>query len=130
MSSNAPSSFGTTLSSGIQDVSAILSLLGTEQCERQAGSALDGGYLNAAITPVSIFGSLGPAKTAFGIMVACLPFGERMLQAVGLEPKGRSVAVIRRDGDCYLAETRLLQLLKQHHVQSANILVELPFHSR
>ncbi|KAJ7924511.1 hypothetical protein B0H13DRAFT_1495693, partial [Mycena leptocephala] len=113
--SNGPPSFGTTLSSGIQDISNILSLLGTEQCEQQAGSALDGGYLNAAITSVSIFGSLGPAKAAFGIMVACLPFGEEMLRAVGLEAKGHSVAVIRRDGRRYLAETRLLQLLDKHY---------------
>ncbi|KAJ7926298.1 hypothetical protein B0H13DRAFT_2265913 [Mycena leptocephala] len=54
-------SFGTTISSGIQDISAILSLFGTEQCEFHIGSALRGGgrggYMYAAITPVSIFGS-------------------------------------------------------------------------
>jgi hypothetical protein len=58
--------FGQTVSGGIQDISAVLSLLGTQQCELHVGSALRGGgrggYLYAAITPISIFGSLGVAK--------------------------------------------------------------------
>ncbi|KAJ7461219.1 hypothetical protein FB451DRAFT_490690 [Mycena latifolia] len=131
------SSFGTTVSSGIQDISAILSLLGTEQCELHVGSALrgggGGGYLYAAITPVSIFGSLGPAKAAFSIMLVGLPFiGARTLQHMGFETKGDAIAVTMLDGDRYEAETRLLKLLKKHYIRSAqNLSLErpaVPFH--
>ncbi|KAJ7926395.1 hypothetical protein B0H13DRAFT_1599518, partial [Mycena leptocephala] len=115
-------SFGTTVSSGIQDISAILSLFGTEQCELHVGSALRGGgrggYLYAAITPVSIFGSLGAAKAAFTIMLIGLPFGPRMLKYVGFEPKGDVVAaaMLESNSDRYLAETRLLRLLDKHYI--------------
>ncbi|KAJ7778056.1 ankyrin repeat-containing domain protein [Mycena olivaceomarginata] len=116
-------SFGTTISSGIQDISAILSLLGTEQCELHVGSALrgggGGGYLYAAITPVSIFGSLGAAKAAFSIVLASLPFGARKLKHMGFEPKGDVVAAMLLDGDRYLAETRLLRLLDKYYIRSA-----------
>ena len=42
----------------VQDIEAILQLLGTEQCSVQVSSALTRGYLYAAATPMSIFGSL------------------------------------------------------------------------
>ncbi|KAJ7909321.1 hypothetical protein B0H13DRAFT_1616630, partial [Mycena leptocephala] len=113
-------SFGTTISSGIQDISAILSLFGTEQCELHVGSALcgggSGGYLYAAITPVSIFGSLGVAKAAFSIFLTSLPFGARKLKHMGFEPKGDVVAATLLDGDRYVAETRLLRLLDKHYI--------------
>ncbi|KAJ7272819.1 hypothetical protein C8J57DRAFT_963935, partial [Mycena rebaudengoi] len=115
-------SFGTTAASGIQDISAILSLFGTEQCEMHVGSALRGGgrggYLYAAITPVSIFGSLGPAKAAFIMMLVSLPFGARTLKHMGFEPKGDVVAVamLDKDKDRYVAETRLLELLDKHYI--------------
>ncbi|KAF7347047.1 hypothetical protein MVEN_01458500 [Mycena venus] len=126
-------SFGTTISSGIQDISAILSLFGTEQCELHIGSALRGagrgGYLYAAIAPLSIFGSLGTAKAAFTIMVISLPLGARMLKTIGFEPKGDGVvpAMLERDSDRFLAETRLLKLLDRHYIRSAqHISVERP----
>jgi hypothetical protein len=127
------SSFGTTLSSGIQDISAILSLFGTEQCELHVGSALRGGgrggYLYAAITPVSIFGSLGAAKAAFTIMLLGLGVGARTLKSVGFEPKGDVVAaaMLENDSDRYLAETRVLVLLNKHYIRSAqHVSVEIP----
>ncbi|KAF9259917.1 hypothetical protein L218DRAFT_630707 [Marasmius fiardii PR-910] len=70
MSGDNKQNFGDTLSGGIQDISALLPLLGTEQCERHAGSALDKGFLYAAATPLSIFGSLGVAKTAYVTLIA------------------------------------------------------------
>ncbi|KAJ7312330.1 hypothetical protein DFH08DRAFT_1044851, partial [Mycena albidolilacea] len=115
-------SFGHTISSGIQDVSAILSLFGTEQCELHVGSALRGdgrgGFLYAAITPLSIFGSLGSAKAAFTIMALSLPFGARTLKHLGFEPKGDVVAAVmlEKNSNRYLAETRLLHLLDKHYI--------------
>ena len=44
---------GSTLTGGIQDISVILPLLGTEQCSEQVSSALTRGYLYAASTPMS-----------------------------------------------------------------------------
>ncbi|KAJ7452231.1 hypothetical protein FB451DRAFT_1050880, partial [Mycena latifolia] len=115
------SSFGATFSSGIQDVSAILSLFGTEECELHVGSALRGGgrggYLYAAITPVSIFGSLGPAKAAVSIMFASVPLvGARTLRHLGFEAKGDALAITVLDGDRYVAERRLLKFLNKHYV--------------
>src|ERR1700761_7797308 len=104
-------SFGITVSSGIQDISAILSLFGTEQCEFHVGSALrgggGGGYLYAAVTPLSIFGSLGAAKAAFTIMLLSLPLGAKKLKHMGFEPKGDVVAAVMLDtnSDRYIAET-------------------------
>ncbi|KAJ7671898.1 hypothetical protein B0H14DRAFT_2424285 [Mycena olivaceomarginata] len=107
------SSFGTTVSSGIQDISAILSLFGTEQCELHVGSALRGGgrggYLYAAITPVSIFGSLGAAKAAFTIMLLGLGVGARTLKSVGFEPKGDVVAAAMLEN-----ETTLIDIWQKH----------------
>ena len=60
--SGSPENVGTTLTGGIQDIAALLPLIGTDQCEKHVGSALDGGFLYAAATPLSIFGSLGVVK--------------------------------------------------------------------
>ncbi|KAJ7438993.1 hypothetical protein FB451DRAFT_1043363, partial [Mycena latifolia] len=113
--------FGQTVSSGIQDVSAILPLLGTDQCERHMGSALrgggNGGYLYAAITPISIFGSLGTAKAAFTIFIASIPsHGARIYRQMGFDVPGDVVPMLSLDGERYLAETRLLELLAKHHI--------------
>ncbi|KAK7041578.1 hypothetical protein VNI00_009165 [Paramarasmius palmivorus] len=51
--------FGDTLSSRIQDIAALLPLLGTQQCEFQVGSSLEKGYVYAAASTLSLFGSLG-----------------------------------------------------------------------
>ncbi|KAJ7691716.1 hypothetical protein B0H17DRAFT_934754, partial [Mycena rosella] len=114
-------SFGSTFSGGIQDIAAVLSLFGTEQCELHVGSALHGGerggFLYAAITPLSIFGSLGPAKAAFNIVLASIPhFGARKLRDLGIEPKGETLTLTTLDGNCYLAEQRVLELLDRHYV--------------
>ncbi|KAJ6578409.1 hypothetical protein B0H19DRAFT_1253651 [Mycena capillaripes] len=121
-------SFGGTLSNGIQDISAILPLLGTEQCELHMGSALrgggNGGYFYAAITPISIFGSLGGAKAAFKIMLASVPsFGARLLRQMGFDSSGDAVAMLSIEDGRYVAETRLLDCLARHHVRSTRHLV-------
>ncbi|KAJ7575684.1 hypothetical protein C8J56DRAFT_871049, partial [Mycena floridula] len=89
--SNSQPNFGDTLTSGIQEVSALLPLLGTEQCERHAGSALDRGYIYAAATPLSIFGSLGIVKAAFSTLMGTItrPFnGARWLSDTGFGNSG------------------------------------------
>jgi hypothetical protein len=116
------SSFSNTLSGGIQDISAVLSLFGTEQCERHVGSALrggrHGGFLYAAITPVSIFGSLGVAKSAFNIMFGTVPcFGAERLQHIGIDPAGDAVKMIMLQDELYVAEICFLQLLQKHFIR-------------
>ncbi|KAJ7842656.1 hypothetical protein B0H14DRAFT_2359507 [Mycena olivaceomarginata] len=61
---------GASLVSGIQDISAFLPIIGTDQCERHVGEALEGGYLYAAAAPLSMFGSLGIVKGCTAILVA------------------------------------------------------------
>ncbi|KAF7334904.1 hypothetical protein MVEN_02240100 [Mycena venus] len=124
-------SFGTTLSSGIQDLSAILSLFGTEECELHVESALRGGgrggYIYAAITPLSIFGSLGVAKAAFGIFLAsCSLSGARTLQNMGFEAKGDALAMLMLDKNHYKAESALLKLMDRHYIKRALHLSVVP----
>jgi hypothetical protein len=119
-----------TLTSGIQDISALLPLLGTEQCERHIGSALTKGYLYAAATPMSIFGSLGMATAGFKTCLACfsLPVwniaGARKLQDAGFEAKGTNFILITVDPDDkdhrYIAETRLISLLHDLHIEEGH----------
>ncbi|KAJ7893800.1 hypothetical protein B0H13DRAFT_1625081, partial [Mycena leptocephala] len=111
------SSFSDTLSGGIQDISAVLSLFGTEQCELHVGSALRGGgrggFLYAAITPLSIFGT----KAAFSIMLATVPrFGAKRIQHLGLNPTGDAVKMIMLKDDIYVAEVYFLDLLRKHFI--------------
>ncbi|KAJ7208946.1 hypothetical protein GGX14DRAFT_364962, partial [Mycena pura] len=120
---SSPASFGSTISSGIQDLSAVLSLLGTEQCEIHVGSALRGGdrggYLYAAVTPLSIFGSLGVAKAAFTIMLLGIPVvGAKILQQMGFEAKGDALSLLMpvAEEKHYGAESRLLTLLQKHYL--------------
>ncbi|KAJ8092814.1 hypothetical protein PM082_023643 [Marasmius tenuissimus] len=65
--------FGDTISSGIQNIAALLPLLSTEQCEqceRHVGDALQKGYVYAAATPLSNFGALGVVKASLAILFA------------------------------------------------------------
>ncbi|KAK1227986.1 hypothetical protein PQX77_008988 [Marasmius sp. AFHP31] len=123
--SEAPN-FGDTLSGGIQEVSALLPLLGTEQCERHVGTALDKGYLFAAAAPLSIFGSLGIVKTAFATLLAITtkPFyGGRWLDNAGFDTKGSvsSMVTIEKDTKQYGAEVRLQRLLKERHIDDPEL---------
>ncbi|KAJ7575526.1 hypothetical protein C8J56DRAFT_1171943 [Mycena floridula] len=100
MADNQPN-FGNTLTSGIQEVSALLPLLGTEQCERHAGSALECGYMYAAATPLSIFGSLGIVKASFTTFSATITHPLNGARRIKKE---------------YVAEAKLLQLLEDQHI--------------
>uniref|UniRef100_A0A8H8CK45 Peptidase C14 caspase domain-containing protein n=1 Tax=Psilocybe cubensis TaxID=181762 RepID=A0A8H8CK45_PSICU len=78
--------------SGIQNVSGLLPLLGTEQCEEHVTSTLDRGFLYAAGAPMSMFGSLGIIKAgfiAFWISIDKSPLhGPRLLKNAGFSSKG------------------------------------------
>ena len=122
------SSVGATITGGIQDVSALLPLLGTEQCEAHACSALTEGYLYVAATPISLFGSLGLARAGLETFVARLNFsifnanirGALMLSNMGFRPIGINLPLILLDSNNndkrHLVETRLDELLEDLHV--------------
>ncbi|KAK1215101.1 hypothetical protein PQX77_022297 [Marasmius sp. AFHP31] len=121
-----PPNFGDTLSGGIQEVSALLPLLGTEQCERHVGTALEKGYLFAAATPLSIFGSLGIVKTAFATLLATTtkPFyGGWWLSDAGFGTTGSvsSMITLVKDTKQYGAEVQLQRLLKEQHIDDLEL---------
>ncbi|KAJ7473427.1 hypothetical protein FB451DRAFT_292410 [Mycena latifolia] len=88
-------SAGTSLVSGIQDISAFLPIIGTDQCEKHVGEALDGGFLYAAATPLSMFGSLGIVKASTAILVASIsPRFAQMLADSGFKLEGSVAAMI------------------------------------
>ena len=122
-----PISFGATITGGIQNIAGLLPLLGTQQCEEHIGSALTKGYLYAAATPISIFGSLGVARAGFKTLIACMPgqtrserHGATILADMGFEPKGTNLSLVMIDKDDkdgrHLAETRLDELVKELHL--------------
>lgn len=117
-----------TVTSGIQDISALLPLLGTEQCEEHTGSALTGGFLYMCITPISVFGSLGIVKAGFNVLLASIVIpsirfmGARNLADGGFKPKGQVTPLIAFDPDHqnrYLAESQLEKMLQDEHIGSA-----------
>ncbi|TDL24566.1 hypothetical protein BD410DRAFT_745213, partial [Rickenella mellea] len=117
-----------TITSGIQDVSALLPLLGTEQCEVHVGSALEGGYLYAAAAPMSIFGSLGICLAGFKVFMASLVgkeyMGARTLDNAGFVSDGAHTSLImldRTSKNHYLAETRLKAMLDREHLDTENM---------
>jgi hypothetical protein len=126
-------SVGATLTGGIQDVSALLPLLGTGQCEEHASSALTKGYLYVAATPMSLFGSLGLARAGLKTFIASLNFsifgfnihGALMLSNMGFRPLGTNLSLIMLDENNkdkhHLVETRLDELLEDLHVDKTKI---------
>ena len=133
VTSVATGSVGATLTGGIQDVSALLPLLGTEQCEDHASSALTKGYLYVAATPMSLFGSLGLTRAGLKTFIACLNFsifnlnirGALMLSNMGFRPLGTNLSLIMLDENKkdkrHLVETRFDELLEDLHVDKTKI---------
>ncbi|KAF8581853.1 hypothetical protein K439DRAFT_1352851, partial [Ramaria rubella] len=122
------SSLGSTLSGGIQDISAILPLLGTEQCEAHVGSSLKNGFLYAAVAHLSIFGSLGAVQSAFkiGFVSIATPrlVGARALKAAGFDLPGEVASMIMMKEEQYIIESRLgVFLNKNHNPNPANLTV-------
>ncbi|KAK7041569.1 hypothetical protein VNI00_009156 [Paramarasmius palmivorus] len=119
-------SFGETLSSGIQDIAALLPLLGTEQCEQHVGSALENGFLYAAAAPLSLFGSLGIVKVAFATFMATITrpfFGGKWLNDAGFKTPGSvsSMVTIDKATGRYGAEVKLEKLLKEQHIDDPTL---------
>ena len=135
------SGFAGTITGGIQDVSALLPIIGTDQCEKHLGSALDGGYLYAAATPLSIFGSLGIVKAGVSILVASISLpkpsltftplpklsfrssrerwlGARVLNNAGFSLSGTVAPLIGINEKRYKAETRLIEILEEKHIDN------------
>src|ERR1700728_1478915 len=125
------SGIGSTLTGGIQDVAAILPLLGTEQCSVQVSSALTRGYLYAAASPMSIFGSLGVVTAGFKTLVACFSYGDiegaKILGNMGFEPQGENLSLIMvetgkgKNTGRYIIETRLDELIKELNIDKSRI---------
>ncbi|KAJ8095676.1 hypothetical protein PM082_022934 [Marasmius tenuissimus] len=125
-----PPNFGDTLSGGIQEVSALLPLLGTAQCERHVGTALEKGYVYAAATPLSIFGSLGIVKTAFSTVLATTarPFyGGSWLDDAGFGTTGSvsSMVTLVKGTQQYGAEVQLQRLMKEQHIDDPEMVADI-----
>ena len=139
--SDSVTNFGGTLTGGIQDISALLPLIGTEQCEKHVGSALEGGFLYAAATPLSLFGSLGIVKAGISVLVASISIpkpslsftplpklsftssrhlwcGGRVLDNAGFIIDGSVASLIGMDANCYKAESRLIEILDEKHIDT------------
>ncbi|KAJ8092798.1 hypothetical protein PM082_023627 [Marasmius tenuissimus] len=122
--------FGDTISNGIQDIAALLPLLGTEQCERHVGDALQKGYLYAAAAPLSIFGSLGVVKISFATFVAAMtrPFyGGSWLHDAGFGTTGSvaSMVTLAPGTKRYGAEVRLERLMKEQHIDNPGMILSI-----
>ena len=123
---------GTTITDGIQGIAAILPLLGTEQCSVQVSSALTRGYLYAAATPMSIFGSLGVVIAGFKTLIACISFGDiegaRILGNMGFEPQGENLSLImveagrgKKKTGRYIIDTRMDELITELNIDKTRI---------
>ncbi|KAJ7573800.1 hypothetical protein C8J56DRAFT_839832, partial [Mycena floridula] len=141
----AQNSVGTTLVSGIQDISAFLPIIGTEQCEKHIGSALDGGFMYAAATPLSMFGSLGIIKASIAVLCASIHSkGAQMLSDAGFKLEGSAAAMIgkvprgekekrkakeeEKEGRTpYVAARQFLELLKEQHIENDASKLSLEF---
>ena len=130
MSSNH-GGIGSTLTGGIQNIAAILPLLGTEQCSDQVSSALTRGYLYAAATPMSISGSLGMVSAGFKTLIACFSLwgieGAKILGNMGFDPEGENLSLIMfeagkgKNAGRYIIETRMDELIKELNIDKSRI---------
>ncbi|KAJ7482026.1 hypothetical protein FB451DRAFT_1085723, partial [Mycena latifolia] len=148
-------SAGTSLVSGIQDTSAFLPIIGTDQCEKHVGEALDRGFLYAAATPLSMFGSLGIVKASTAILVASIsPRLAQMLADSGFKLEGSVAAMIgappsgKRDPSKrrttrtqnidlekdqnehipqYMASQKFQDLLDEQHINKSQLLLKFDY---
>ena len=129
--SSSGGGIGSTLTGGIQDIAAILPLLGTAQCSIHVSSALTRGYLYAASTPMSIFGSLGVVTAGFKTLVAWFSYGDfegaKILGNMGFEPQGENLSLIMVEGGKgenkgrYTIENRIDALIDELNIDKNRI---------
>jgi hypothetical protein len=126
---------GTFLVSGIQDVSALLPIIGTEQCERHVGEALRGGFLYAAAAPISLFGCLGIVKASGSILCASVSSRlAQMLANAGFSLEGSTATMIGRTPESvaqvaqdmqavqkFIAGQRFLDVLQEQHIDKSRV---------
>ncbi|KAL0568013.1 hypothetical protein V5O48_013982 [Marasmius crinis-equi] len=134
MSHPSNANVGDTISKGIQDVAALLPLLGTDQCERHVGAALESGYIYAAATPLSIFGSLGIVKAAFATYLASVTngfHGGEWFHNAGFGTAGSGSVIplvtIVIGTKQYGAECKLEELLKEQHLDDPELVSDVKF---
>ncbi|KAF7326550.1 hypothetical protein MVEN_02608200 [Mycena venus] len=123
-----PTNIAGITTSGIQDVSALLPLLGTEQCEEHVSSALDRGFFYAAGAPISIFGSLGIVKAGFAAVWVSLDVwhfhGPRQMRNAGFSPKGvmgKLAYALDTDDSIYVAEAQLRSILQRYQTIDVDV---------
>ena len=126
--SSGSGGFSPTISSGIQDVAAILSLVGTGD----VGSALTKGYLFPASAPMSIFGCLGLLSVGFKTFVACSSFGKlegaKIFGNMGFEPQGENLSLIMVEGGKgvnsgrFVIENRIDELVDELNIDRNRII--------
>ncbi|KAJ7058329.1 hypothetical protein C8F01DRAFT_958828, partial [Mycena amicta] len=81
----------------VAGISVFLSIFRTDQCEHHIGSVLEGGYLYAGATPLSLFECLGIIKASIAILFASItyPFNSaRVLNDAGFELVGSAAGMI------------------------------------
>ncbi|KAG6916636.1 hypothetical protein DXG01_006056 [Tephrocybe rancida] len=119
-----------TLVGGIQDIAGFLPVLGTGQCEEHIGSALSRGYIYAAASPISVFGSPGVILAGIKTLAASVSiprwgfFGAEVLDDAGFKPAGDSLSLILMDAKSRkrcLAETRFDELLDKLQVKNLHV---------
>ncbi|KAJ7770625.1 hypothetical protein B0H16DRAFT_1365093, partial [Mycena metata] len=115
---SAPTSILGVATSGIQDISALLPLLGTDQCEKHISGALDRGLSYVAATPLSIFGSLGIVKAGFTTLWASVDIsifhGPQQMRNAGVQPVGmikQITHISEAEDSAHVAEARLRTIL-------------------
>ncbi|KAF9068376.1 hypothetical protein BDP27DRAFT_1327245 [Rhodocollybia butyracea] len=124
--------FGTTFTSGIQDIAAFLPILGTDQCKSHVGAALDRGYLYAAATPLSMFGCLGIVQASVGILLtSASSLTARMVRDAGFTLQGSTASLIERtpvgSPVKFAVETRFKELRAQYGLEDAELELEQSF---
>jgi hypothetical protein len=122
---------GLEVGAGVQHFSVFLPVIGAKQCSEQVSSALSEGYLKAAATPLSIFGSVGLIKAGFKTLLACFSFGNiegaKILGKLGFKPEGENLSLIMVDGirennkGRYVIETRMDELIKEFGIDKNRI---------
>ncbi|KAJ6503571.1 hypothetical protein C8R45DRAFT_787237, partial [Mycena sanguinolenta] len=121
--SSTPTGLGPVLINGIQDVSAFLPLLGTEQCEIHSTQGLARGFWYVVATPLSIFGSLGIIKAGLVTLVISIDgpwfHGPRLLRNAGFSSDG-ILELLTYASDTkesrYVAEDKLAAILEERYL--------------